>query len=160
MTVGRKKVPTELARLRGNPRQHRLPTPDEEPQPEITDFVPEPPEWLGDYGKKEWQRVAPYLWKNKLLTEADIMAFATYCQNVDLLIESTLSIQKDGHSIWGQRGQVRNPALASFTQATTALRAMASEFGMTPSSRARIKLPDSPAESLTDLEPTIEEQPE
>jgi len=160
MVVGRKPVPTELARLRGNPHQHKLPTPDEEPQPEISETVPEAPEWLGKYGRLEWDRVAPYLWKNKLLTEADATTLATYCQNVDLLIESTKDIQENGHTIWGQRGQVRNPALASFSQATTALRAMATEFGMTPSSRARITLPDSPADSLRDLEPTIVEEPE
>ena len=155
---GRKPTPTDLAKLRGNPHQHALN--ENEPKPEFSEEVPPAPEWLGDYGKREWERVAPYLHKSKLLSEADQLAFATYCQNVDLLIESTLDIKKNGHTITGARGEVRNPALASFAQATTALRAMAAEFGMTPSSRSRIKLPDDPGDSLSDLEPKLEEEPQ
>ncbi len=157
MPVGRKPTPTDVAKLRGNPHQHKLN--DNEPKPEIPDELPIAPAWLGSYGRKEWDRVAPYLWANKLLTIADETALAAYCQNVDQLVEATLDIQENGYTIIGARGPVRNPALATFAQATTALRAMAAEFGMTPSSRSRIKLPNDPATSLKDLEPTIQEEP-
>lgn len=160
MTTGRKPVPTDLHKLRGNPSKKHLPGPNEEPQPEVYSAPPPAPEWLGPYGRKEWDRVSKYLWENKLLTIADETALATYCQNVDILVASTMDIQENGYTIQGQRGPVRNPALASFAQATTALRAMAAEFGMTPSSRSRIKIPDDPGDSLADLEPAIVEEPE
>ncbi len=79
------------------------------------------------------------------------MTFAAYCANVQLLIESMEDIELNGTTIVGARGEVRNPALASFNAATVALRGLAAEFGMTPSSRSRMKLPGDDGESLADL---------
>lgn len=135
----------------GNPGKRALPKPGEEPEPAAVEELPPPPEWLGDFGVKEWERVGPALIGLRLLTETDLLTFAAYCANVDLMIESMLDIQKNGTTIRGARGDVRNPALASFAQAVTALRALACEFGMTPSSRARMKLPGDDGESLSDL---------
>lgn len=146
-----KPIPTEIKRLMGNPGKRRLPKPGEEPEPEIVETLPPPPDWLGGYGAKEWERVGPVLAELRLLTESDLLTFGAYCANVDLMIESMLDIQKNGTTIRGARGDVRNPALASFAQAVTALRALATEFGMTPSSRARMRLPGDDGESLADL---------
>lgn len=146
-----KPIPTEIKRLMGNPGKRRLPKPGEEPEPTIVEELPPPPEWLGEYGVKEWERVGPVLAELRLLTDSDLLTFAAYCANVDLMIESMLDIQKNGTTIRGARGDVRNPALASFAQAVTALRALATEFGMTPSSRARMRLPGDDGESLADL---------
>lgn len=144
-------IPTEIKRLRGNPGKRRLPHPGEEPQPENVETLPEPPDWLGEFGVREWERVGPVLVANRLLTQADLMAFAAYCANVQLMIESMQDIEKNGTTIVGARGEVRNPALASFAQAVTSLRALATEFGMTPSSRGRMKLAGDDGESLADL---------
>src|SRR4051794_21631594 len=146
-----KPIPTEVKRLMGNPGKRRLPKQGEEPEPEVIAALPEPPEWLGEYGRREWLRVGPPLTDMRLLTESDLIAFGAYCANVDLMIESKLDIDKNGATILGARGYVRNPALASFAQAVTALRALACEFGMTPSSRARMRLPGDDGESLADL---------
>lgn len=144
-------VPTEVKKLMGNPGKRALPKAGEEAEPELVVILPDPPDWLGEYGVKEWNRVGPELVKNKLLTQADMLTFAAYCANVDMLVEATLQIKAKGMTTWGARGPVRNPALATFAAATTALRSLAAEFGMTPSSRARIKLPGDPGESLEDL---------
>lgn len=146
-----KPIPTEIKRLMGNPGKRALPKKGEEPEPEIVDSLPEAPDWLGEYGAIEWERVGPVLVELRLLTAGDLLTFAAYCANVDLMIESMLDIKKNGTTIRGARGDVRNPALASFAQAVTALRALACEFGMTPSSRARMKLPGDDGESLADL---------
>lgn len=146
-----KPIPTEIKRLMGNPGKRPLPKPGEEPEPTIVEELPPPPEWLGEYGAKEWLRAGPVLANLRLLTESDLLVFGAYCANVDLMIESMLDIQKNGTTIRGARGDVRNPALASFAQSVTALRALATEFGMTPSSRARMRLPGDEGESLSDL---------
>lgn len=148
---GRKAIPTEIKRLMGNPGKGKLPKPGEEPEPTLVESLPEPPDWLGEYGQREWERVGPVLVDLRLLTDADLLSFAAYCANVDLMIESMLDIKKNGTTIRGARGDVRNPALASFAQAVTALRGLATEFGMTPSSRARMRLPGDDGESLADL---------
>lgn len=128
-----------------------MPKPGEEPEPEIVEALPPPPDWLGEYGAKEWDRVGPILVQLRLLTDSDLLTFAAYCANVQLMIESMIDIEKNGTTILGARGEVRNPALASFAQAVTALRALACEFGMTPSSRARMRLPGDEGEDLSDL---------
>lgn len=147
----RKPVPTQMKILTGNPGQRPLPGPGEEAEPEEIVELPDPPDWLGEYGQKEWWRVGPHLIDNKLLTEADLLTFTAYCANVDMLVEATLEISQRGMTIMGARGPVRNPALATFAAATTSLRSLAAEFGMTPSSRARIRLPGDDGESLEDL---------
>lgn len=147
----RKPIPTEVKEIMGNPGKHPLPKPGEEAKPELLFDLPDCPDWMGEYGEKEWYRVGPVLIKNKLLTDADMLTFTAYCANVDLLVTSTIEIQTRGMTIHGARGPVRNPALATFAAATTSLRALAAEFGMTPSSRARIKLPNDDGESIEDL---------
>lgn len=146
-----KPIPTEIKRLMGNPGKRKLPAKGEEPEPVIVDKLPDPPDWLGEFGAAEWLRVGPVLVDLRLLTAADLLSFGAYCANVDLMIESMLDIKRNGTTIRGARGDVRNPALASFAQAVTALRGLATEFGMTPSSRARMRLPGDDGESLADL---------
>lgn len=151
MLAAPKPIPTNIKRLMGNPGKRRLPKPGEEPEPEIVSTLPDPPEWLGPYGAREWERAGPVLIEQRLLTETDLYTFGAYCAAIDLMVESKLDIEKNGHTILGARGDVRNPALASFAQAVTALRGLACEFGMTPSSRARMRLPGDDGESLADL---------
>jgi P27 family predicted phage terminase small subunit len=149
--TGRKPIPTEVKRLLGNPGQRPLPKEGEEPSSPIVYELPPAPDWLGEYGAAEWNRVGPYLIENKMLTEADLLTFGAYCSNVDMLIEAKIQIKERGITVFGARGPVRNPALASFAAASTTLRSLAAEFGMTPSSRARIKLPVDDEQTIEDL---------
>jgi P27 family predicted phage terminase small subunit len=148
---GRKPIPTEVKKYMGNPGKHPLPKPGEEPEPKVFQRLPQAPDWLGEYGQREYKRVGPYLVKNKLLSEADWLPFLAYCMNVQMLIEASEDIKENGMTIYGTRGPVRNPALATFAAATTALRSLATEFGMTPSSRSRMKLPGDEEDSLEDI---------
>lgn len=144
-------VPTKIKRLKGNPGMRPLPKPGEEPEPAELVALGDPPDFLGSFGTKEWYRVGPVLIQLGLLTEADLMIFVAYCLNVNILVESQLDIDKNGMTIEGSRGPVRNPALATFAAATTALRSLAAEFGMTPSSRSRMRLPGDEGDTLEDL---------
>jgi len=160
MTVGRKAVPTVTKVLNGNPGKRRLPKAGEEFEPKPLDSLPNPPTWLDLVGKKEWRRCGPFLHANGLLTEADIIPFAAYCANVGVMVKALREIKKAGMTIAGARGPVRNPALASFASATNSLRSLAAEFGMTPSSRARMKLPGDDGEDLNSLLNTDEDETE
>lgn len=147
----RRPTPTATKRLTGNPGKRALPKPGQEPTPPEYDEIPQPPNWLGKFGVEEWYRVGSILIEQHLLTEADLFTFATYCANVDILITAQEEITLNGMVILGARGPVRNPALATFAAATTSVRNMAAEFGMTPSSRARIKLPTKDGPSLDEI---------
>lgn len=149
MTVGRKPLPTAVKVLTGNPGKR--PLNDAEPMGGPLELLPDPPEWLGQYGEAEWYRTGPVLIHMGLLTEADVPLLETYCASFDLLIESRMDVKEHGMVIEGSRGPVRNPALAAIAQATTAIKGLAAEFGLTPSSRSRLKLPGDDGESIADI---------
>ncbi len=126
--------------LRGNPGKRPLHK-DTQPKLDILFELPPAPTYLGTYGMKEWDRTGPLLVAAKMLTESDLPAFQAYCMNIDLLINAQLDIQANGMQVMGHRGWVRNPAIAAFGQASTAIRGFVSEFGLSPSARSRIRIP-------------------
>lgn len=143
-------LPTREHVLRGNPSKKKL-EPEKEPDAILLTELPEPAAYLTEYALKEWHRTGRILVMNRLLNEGDLPVFEAYCMNVDLLIRSSLDMQKNGLTILGQRGRIKNPSVVSFGQATTAIRGFAAEFGLSPSARSRIKLPTSDADVLGQL---------
>lgn len=135
--------------LRGNPGKRALPEPIA--PTELLFDLPEPPSYLGEYGTKEWHRTGPALIRMRMLAESDLPAFQAYCMNINLMIESALDMQTNGLTIMGQRGRIKNPAVVSFGQATTAIRGFVSEFGLSPSARTRIKVPTENEDILQQL---------
>lgn len=142
-------MPTKEKEIRGNPGKR--PLNKAEPEPEVVYELPEPPEHLGDYAAHEWTRIGPELIKIGLLTFADLEAFAAYCMNVEIMVEAFKAIKAKGMVIMGARGPIRNPALPAFGQASTAVKAFAQEFGLTPSARSRISIPGKDEKSLEEL---------
>ena len=147
---GPRSKPTSIKQIEGNPGCRPLNKTEAQP-PALSDKFPPPPEGLGEYGAAEWSRAGPLLARLKLLTEADIMAFTSYCMNVEVMIQAHLDIQENGLMIWGARGKIRNPALSTFASATANMRAWSGEFGMTPSARSRIHLPGDEEDELQDI---------
>jgi P27 family predicted phage terminase small subunit len=72
-------IPTRLKLLRGNPGHQKLNK--NEPEPELSPDVPEPPTFLAAYAQDEWWRVAPELFRLKLLTILDVNTLAAYAQS-------------------------------------------------------------------------------
>jgi P27 family predicted phage terminase small subunit len=126
--------------LRGNPGKRNLHK-DQQPKLQRLFELPPAPEYLGKYGKKEWDRTGPKLVEAKMLMESDLPAFEAYCLNIDLMIDARLDIRENGMQVMGHRGYVRNPAIAAFGQASSAIRGFVSEFGLSPSARSRIRIP-------------------
>lgn len=140
MATGRKPLSVQDKMERGNPGQRNLHK-DEQPKLKTLFQLPTAPSYLGEYGIKEWDRTGPLLVAAKMLTESDLPAFQAYCMNIDLLIQAQLDIQSNGMQVMGHRGWVRNPAIAAFGQASTAIRGFVAEFGLSPSARSRIRIP-------------------
>lgn len=139
---GRKKTPTNLVLLRGNPGKRALNK--EEPKPRQQ--LPEPPGHLDTGAKREWRRVAPELHQLGLLTVLDVDALAIYCVCWSRWVAATRQLNKEGFVVEGPQGPRPSPWLTVANTAAKQMLAMAIEFGMTPSSRARIKVepPRSP----------------
>jgi len=116
---GRKPKTKEQKLAIGETRPHKLP-PDNILEFPVVAEVPAPPSWVNAEGKKLWQKMAPALFRQKVLTEADTSALAHLCQ-------------LHGQIVQGYRRKIP-PTAADLSQ----LRMYFSEFGMTPSSRTRI----------------------
>lgn len=143
---GPPKKPTALRKLEGNPS--RRPFPKNEPQPDPS--VPECPEWLLDDAKEEWFRIAPELYKLRLLTRLDRVALAAYCQSYAKWKQAEEFIQKYGTTyrmvkidddgrkyIYSQQ----HAEVGIANQCLKQIRAFCAEFGLTPSARARMEFP-------------------
>lgn len=146
-------LPTAVHIARGNPGHKKKADLDLDREPNTKPILklPPAPEYLGEYGAREWYRSGPLLIENKLLHEGDLQVFEAYCLNVELMVQSQFAIKRDGMFPLGARGRVRNPAIAAFGQASTAIRGFAAEFGLTPAARSRIKLQPDDTDFLGDL---------
>lgn len=143
-----KPLSVEDKELRGNPGKRNLHK-DTAPKTDRLFELPPSPSYLGEYGTKEWNRTGPKLVDAKMLHETDLPAFEAYCMNIELMIQARFSIRDDGMMVMGHRGWVRNPAIAAFGQASTAIRGFISEFGLSPSARSRIRIPKDDEDVLS-----------
>ena len=139
---GRKPKPTALKVLAGNPGKRKLN--DREPKPKAV--IPRCPKILQGEARSEWRRIAKKLHALGLLTEIDRAALTGYCLAWARLVEAEEMLRKHGTVIVSKNGfPVQSPYLNIATKATEQLVRMLVEFGMTPSSRARIQVPAAPA---------------
>jgi P27 family predicted phage terminase small subunit len=81
-----RRIPPELHVLRGNPGKRAV---FPGPRPETPETVPEPPPFLEGYAAEEWRRIAPELYRLRLLTVLDVAPLAAYCESFKTWREAT-----------------------------------------------------------------------
>ena len=134
---GRPPKPTALKILDGNPG-HK-PLPKNEPKPDIPDEIPKPPEHLDKVAVKEWLRLSKELYDLGMLTNIDTTALAGYCSCYSAWLDAQANIQEHGVLMKSPTGfPMQSPYLAISNRAMVEMRKWLVEFGMTPSSRARV----------------------
>jgi len=143
---GRKPKPTKLKILEGNPG--RRPLNENEPNP--LPIAPECPDWLPDEAKKLWNRLSPELERIGLLKIIDGIALEGLCVSYAIWKQAVEFIRKNGTTYrlprTDKKGKVISVYIAPFPEVAIAnqslkhIRAFATEFGLTPSSRGRISL--------------------
>lgn len=129
---GRKPTPGPLKLVRGNPGKRPV-----KDGPKPRPVRPTQPTWLRPEAKCEWSRLAPELERLELLTIVDRAALAAYCTAWGHLVEAEKKMTK---------GKTLSPWWTVWKQAMQQVRAFATEFGLTPSSRGRIALPQAGTE--------------
>lgn len=138
MPGGRPPKPTHLKILSGNPGKR--PLPENEPKP--TPIAPKPPSWLDREAKREWKRLSRELERLGLLTAVDGTAFAAYCQAYSRWRQAEEAIRREGMVVTTESGYpMPHPAVKIAEKAMQLIRAFCTEFGLTPSARARMALP-------------------
>jgi P27 family predicted phage terminase small subunit len=105
------------------------------------------PPCLDDEARKEWQRLSKELAALGLLTGLDRNLLAAYCQAHALWVEAVSSIGRYGTMVKSPNGfPMQSPYVAVANKQVDIMVRIAAEFGMTPSSRTRIRVGDKPPE--------------
>jgi phage terminase small subunit len=88
----------------------------------LVDAIPEPPDWLpNSHAIKEWQRLAPILYANRLLTDVSLSPLAMLCAQHGKILQMYAA------------GQI--PTSAMLAQ----YRNLANDFALTPIAQGRFK---------------------
>lgn len=102
--------------------------------------MPKPPEHLSDAEKEKWKSVVRELHPLGLVTTIDKDALAMYCTIYVRWVKAERMVRDKGEIIKTAAGNIiQNPYLSIANRALDQLNKLGAEFGMTPSSRSRIK---------------------
>lgn len=150
--AGRRPLPTALKKLRGNAGKRKLN--DEEPN--APPGEPPMPGGLPAAAKREWKAIVPELQILGVLSKVDRAALAAYCHCYARWFEAEKKVRQYGLiveepvlSAGEDTGYVRlkaNPAIRVSNDAAKQMKSFLVEFGMTPSSRSRIRVEKPAAE--------------
>ena len=149
---GPKPKPTKLKILAGT-RADRI----NHAEPTLPPARPEMPDHLDALARAEWERLCGIVERMGVLTEADGAAMGIYCECYSkwirargdiakrgLLIEITRTVTTRRGSTVETTGAVKaNPAVAIEIQTARLMKELLMEFGLTPSSRTRVKTSDA-----------------
>lgn len=139
---GRKKLPTEIKQLKGTFRSDRE-IKDAMKPTKIID-LPYPPEYLNEDAKKEWYVIIKEYHKLGMISKLDLGILGLYCNEISIYIEMTNKLRdKDRVMVFkNPDGSIKYAAQVPYQKiANDALAKalkIASEFGLTPSSRTKI----------------------
>lgn len=141
--MGRKPDPTALKLVKGNPGKRPL----NDKEPRLETRIPPCPKYLEGEARKEWRRITKQLQINHLITEADRSLLAAYCQAYKIWVDATEKVNKHGTVIKAPSGfPVQSPFVSIANKQVEIMIKLASEFGMSPASRTRIKVEKPPEE--------------
>jgi P27 family predicted phage terminase small subunit len=109
------------------------------PTPGVKPLAPDCPQELGPVARAEWHRLVPELAALNLITHLDRGQLAIYCVAYAQWIEAAEFIQKFGSMVNTPSGfPVQSPYVAILNRQADTMIRIASEFGFTPASRAKL----------------------
>ena len=144
--TGRKKIPTEIKKARGTLRKCR----ELENTMEVAkvNALPAAPKWLSKIGKEQFNIVVNQLNNLGMLYEVDLKLIESYANAMALHIESEQQLRKVGRiQVYrdNETGDIKHsqitPLQTISKQALESALKIATQFGLTPSSRTKISAP-------------------
>lgn len=141
---GRKPKPTHLKVLAGNPGCRPL----NSDEPKGVNEVPEPPAHMTEAEKEVWRQFGETLKLAGILTNLDAMAFEVLVRAYAAAVEAARKVAEFG-PVWVEKGDGKIPKFAYSpywavqNREEKKLVALLAEFGLTPSSRTRVKVEES-----------------
>ena len=142
--------PTNLKIFEGNRGKRKV----NKKEPQFDKGALFPPKDLGDFGQKEWDRLFTQLTAMKLLDSASYSTFVALCRSWDLYNLANLEVQASGLIIvvetkFGENRQA-NPAIKIAKDALADYHRLSKHFGLTPSSRSTLEIPQQKEEDEFD----------
>jgi len=103
--------------------------------------APSPPDHLDAIAKKEWKRIVKILLAARVLTPADRAALAGYCQSYSRWADAEKKVQEYGAVLISKDNKMpyQSPYLNVASRALDQMLRFLVEFGLSPSSRSRVK---------------------
>lgn len=148
MSKGRKSLPENIHKLHGNFRADRH---GGGVKAKTVEEIPDPPDRLDDYafGANEWRRLAPELQKLGVLSEIDLTTLEIYCTVFDRWVRAEKDVLVNGYMMETPNGyQQQNPSMQVVNTCVKQMQSLAAEFGMTPATRARMRIIEKQPEQL------------
>ncbi|OBB20606.1 phage terminase small subunit P27 family [Mycolicibacterium elephantis] len=110
--------------------------------PEVPKFnrgAPEPPEWLSDLAREQWELCAPSLDKLDLLKPEDHAVFTAFCESWATYVLAMREARAGSLTLVTDKGyEYKNPALSIAESASRDLLRFAREFGLTPAAEQQV----------------------
>lgn len=132
---GPKPRPSHLKIVSGETRPSRVNY--DEPQVE-GELPPDPPKRLTPSQKAVWKELAAQVYWSK---EIDRYSFELLCCALGDVRQLRGELKREKAIIKGSRGRVRNPKSYLLKEATEHAIKLLGEFGLSPSSRTKVKVP-------------------
>lgn len=137
MAKGRKQKPVSLKLVTGNPGKRELKG-KAAAEALAPDLKPTPPKWFPEEAKEFWKPIVKTLRAMRVAKESDKPALGLLCMALQDVKAAHAEIEKEGYTVPTAEGEKTNPHYQVKSKAMLiAIRLMA-EFGMTPTSRARV----------------------
>lgn len=148
MKPGTKPKPTVLKAAAGNPGRRRLNV----DEPKYRGGRWYAPRELGKDGKRLWRRLVGVLGPAGVITEGDLAALELMCESYEDRCAARRRYLAEGMTVEGSKG---SPVISPYVRIAKAyqeeMRWFLAEFGLTPSSRTRIKVDQAEEKSLAEL---------
>ncbi len=134
-----KRLPTELKKQRGTLRKDRL----NESEPKLPSVIPPIPTWLSEDGQKAFSELSNLLHDMSVLTQADELALTLLCDAYSEYKNAKEIVNQLGATveIMSREGNSKptiRPEVQIANQAFVRVFQLLKEFGLTPSSRAKV----------------------
>lgn len=138
--MSRRPIPTSVKIAEGNRGKRKLTGDDF--QPEAAE--PERQKGLSFAARREWAFMVPYLLDRGVLTVVDGKALAAYCETYAQAEKALKMLNEQGAVVLIGGRSKTNPWFKVYKDTIAVMKSYLTEFGLTPASRARIKLPSKP----------------
>ncbi len=132
--MGRRKQPTTIRKLHGNPSEKAFPL----DEPEGVADLWAPPTWFDDDQREQWQYAVDHA-PPGLLTGTDRETLVMWCVASVEYVKAVLKVREEGQIVETTNGNViQNPSLSVMNKQALIMLKTGGEMGFSPSARASL----------------------